>query len=67
MGPIIHYTHAKKLERSLEPFLKKGQKSQKKLFWTDHVIPYNRGLSIFQKNHLAQMMNLIVFYTRAKN
>ena len=49
IDPIVVYTNAKKLGKSLESLLRKGQKSQRKFFWTQHLIPYNPGLRIFQK------------------
>ena len=48
MGPIVLYTHAKKIGRSLEPFWKKGQKNLKKYppFWTPNPLQFgNKNFS----------------------
>ena len=37
------------LGRSLEPFLRKGQKSKKATFLTQHLFPYNPGLRMFSE------------------
>ena len=47
MGPIILYTHAKKLGRSLEQFWSKVRRSKKKPNIFGHLIPYNPGSRIF--------------------
>ena len=51
-----------KLGGSLVLFWSKGQK-RKKTTYFGHVIPYNLGFRLFQKNNLAQTM---ASYTHAK-
>ena len=59
-GPYCPLHSCKKLGRSLEPFWKKGQKSQKQLFWTQHLIPYNQGLRIFSEKLVSHLQDIIL-------
>ena len=67
MGPIIViYDNAKIRVTLKELFWKKGQKSLKIIF-LGHLLSYNLGLKIFQKNNLVQTMDPIVLYTHVNN
>ena len=66
MGPIVLYTYAKSWEYPQSRFGVKCKEVKKPTFF-GHLIPYNAGLRIFQKNNLAQTMGPIVLYTYAKN
>ena len=63
MGPTVLCTCAK-IRKILRAALEKSPKREQ-LFWT--LNPYNPGLRIFQKDHLAQTMGPIVLYTHIKN
>ena len=62
MHPIFLYNHAKKLERFLEPFWGKGQKSKK----NRHLIPYSPGL-YFSEKEPSYTMRPDVLYNHAKH
>ena len=64
MNPIVLYIHAENWEDPLSRFRVKCKEVKKHFVW--HLIPYNLGLKIFQKNTLNQTMDHIVLYIHAK-
>ena len=63
---LLSTTHMQKIRKILRVVLERRPKKSKNTFF-GQSIPYNPRLRIFQKNHLAQTMGPIVFYTHAKN